>query len=94
MIFHPFFDEKISLTYSSENIGNFSGTMKSCFNNYKVKNYFLAYHTTVKIINKMSPLERDQVMVEFQYVLRTRTFNGRILSGADCERILTSDWSS
>ena len=94
MIFHPFFDEKISLTYSSENIGNFSGTMKSCFNNYKVKNYFLAYHITVKIINKMSPLERDQVMGEFQYVLRTRTFNGRILSGADCERILTSDWSS
>jgi hypothetical protein len=80
--------------YSPENVGNFSGAMKSCFNNYNVKNYFLAYQTTVKIMNKMSPLERNQAMGEFQYVLRTRTFNGRSLSGAECERISSSDWPS
>jgi len=83
-----------SRPYSSENVGNFSGAMKSCFNNYNVKNYFLAYQTTVKIMNQMSPLERNQAMGEYQYVLRTRTFNGRSLSAAECDRIFSSDWTS
>jgi len=80
--------------YDPENVGNFSGAMKSCFNNYRIKNYFSAYQTTVKIINQMTPLERNQAMGNLQYVLRTRTFNGRSLTAAECERLISSDWPS
>jgi hypothetical protein len=80
--------------YDPENVGNFSGAMKSCFNNYRIKNYFSAYQTTVKIINQMIPLERNQAMGNLQYVLRTRTFNGRSLTAAECERLISSDWPS
>jgi hypothetical protein len=78
--------------YDPGNVGNFSGAMKSCFNNYRIINYFSAYQTTVKIINQMAPLERNQAMGNLQYVLRTRTFNGRSLSAAECERLISRDW--
>jgi len=87
-------EEDLVRKYDPENVGNFSGAMKSCFNNYRIKNYFSAYQTTVNIINQMTPLERNQAMSNFQYVLRTRTFNGRSLSAAECERLISSDWPS
>jgi hypothetical protein len=82
------------LQYDPENVGSFSGAMKSCFNNFKIKSYFSAYQTTVKIMNQMTSLERNQAMGKFQYVMRTRTFNGRSLSAAECERLFSSDWPS
>ena len=87
-------EEDLVRKYDPENVGNFSGAMKSCFNNYRIKNYFSAYQTTVKIINQMTPLERNQAMGNLQYVLRTRTFNGRSLTAAECERLISSDWPS
>jgi hypothetical protein len=87
-------EEDLVRKYYPENVGNFSGAMKSCFNNYRIKNYFSAYQTTVKIINQMTPLERNQAMGNLQYVLRTRTFNGRSLTAAECERLISSDWPS
>jgi len=80
--------------YDPQRVGSFSGAMKSCF--YKNKNsiYLQDHQATLNIMNRMTPIARNESMGQYQYVLRTRTFNGRSLSSAECERLITSDWQS
>jgi len=80
--------------FEPKNVGTFSGAMRSCFNNYKINNYLAAHQSTVKIMNQMSAIDRNQAMGGFQYTLRTRTFNGKSLSAAECDRLFSSDWQS
>jgi len=80
--------------YDPQRVGGFSGAMKSCFYKNKNSNYLQAHQATLNIMNRMTPIERNESMGEYQYVLRTRTLNGRSLSSAECERLIKSDWQS
>jgi hypothetical protein len=83
-----------SRIYDPQRVGSFSGAMKSCFYKNKNNSYLQAQQATLNIMNRMTPIARNESMSEYQYVLRTRTFNGKSLSSAECERIITSDWQS
>ncbi len=78
----------------TENVGSFFEAMESCFNNYKLNDHFSAYQPTLKIMSQMTPLERNQVMGKFQYVLRTHTFNDQSLFSAVCERLFSHNWQT
>jgi hypothetical protein len=83
-----------SRIYDPQRVGSFSGAMKSCLYKNKNNSYLQAHQATLNIMNRMTPIARNESMSEYQYVLRTRTFNGRSLSSAECERLITSDWQS
>jgi hypothetical protein len=83
-----------SRTYDPQRVGSISGAMKNC--SYKSKNngYLEAHQATLNIMNRMTPIARNQSMGAYQYVLRTKIFNGKSLTASQCERIISSDWQS
>jgi hypothetical protein len=91
---NPIIELEPGRAFEPKNVGTFSGAMRSCFNSYKNNDYLEAHQSTVKIMNQMSAIERNQAMGEFQYSIRTRTFNGKSLSAAECDRLFSSDWQS
>jgi hypothetical protein len=83
-----------SRTYDPQRVGSISGAMKNCSYLNKNNNYLQAHQVTINIMNRMTPIARNQSMGSYQYVLRTKTFNGKSLTAAECERIIASDWQS
>ena len=83
-----------SLEFDPQHVGSFSGAMKSCSYRNKNSSYLEAHQVTINMMNRMTPIARNQSMGAYQYVLRTKTFNGKSLTTAQCERLIASDWQS
>lgn len=86
------FELDASIKYEPTRVGGFGGAMRICLMSSRTNRYNNAYQAATQIMNQMPAGDRNQAMGSYQYVFRTRTFNGHSLSAAECDRIIRSDW--